>query len=456
MLSPDEASLIAAERRAALRFAGFVGLAVLVLGVAMFGGVGRLTRLVKYELPRLTMTEEQLQMERLHAELWPDLAIALRGDAREAKAALLGAIEGDGALWAIGAEIVDLAEQTPGRNAEAIVELCDRWTATLHARGEPWILECNVMSGRSGSFFYTKSYEVLNDLTVTVSGEATRARLIRRADSTNVVEQYLGHSGDLERGAMIVTDRIADSALTLWASLDGADPYSAPLQAELARALGPEALATLTETAPHRRQLQDAADSINQRRSCSNFVVQSVPALGYERYDLEAFEQRGLRDGGACPEVRHEESQAILAASRALSGEDALPEALNALAAHLARGVMVHEARHQADERAGLPEALLNLHHESVLKEARSYLASFAHPELGWTSLAQACQGAAGGGGPHDTALGWLRDEGLGELCQSPSPELPTIAGRIEAELFGAASVVEVPALARLEVDWEG
>ena len=67
MLSPDEASLIAAERRAALRFAGFVGLAVLALGVAMFGGVERLTRLVKYELPRLTMTEEQLQMERLHA-----------------------------------------------------------------------------------------------------------------------------------------------------------------------------------------------------------------------------------------------------------------------------------------------------------------------------------------------------------------------------------------------------
>jgi hypothetical protein len=153
--------------------------------------------------------------------------------------------------------------------------------------------------------------------------------------------------------------------------------------------------------------------------------------------------------------VRREESLAIVEASRALASHDELPAALNALAAQLARGVMVHEARHQADERAGLPEALLNLHHEAVLKEARSYLASFAHPELGWTSLAQACQGAAGGGGAHDLALGWLRDEGLGDLCQSPSPELPTLAGRIEAELFGAASVVDVPALATLEVDWE-
>jgi hypothetical protein len=280
MLSPDEAALIAAERRAALRFVGFVGAAVLVLGVAMFGGVDRLTRLVQYELPRLTMTEAQLQMERLHAELWPNFTIALRGDAREAKAALLGAVEGDGELWAIAAEMVDLAEQTPERNAETLIELCGRWTATLHARGEPWILECNVMSGRSGAFFYTKSYEVLSDLTVTVSGEATRARLIRRADNTNLVEQYLGHSGDLERGAMIVSDRIADSALEIWASLDGADPWSEPLRAELGRALPPEAVAALVETAPHRRALQDAADSINQRRQCSDFVVQRVPALG--------------------------------------------------------------------------------------------------------------------------------------------------------------------------------
>ncbi|MEY3213396.1 MAG: hypothetical protein RIT28_3877, partial [Pseudomonadota bacterium] len=61
---------------------------------------------------------------------------------------------------------------------------------------------------------------------------------------------------------------------------------------------------------------------------------------------------------------------------------------------------------------------------------------------------------AAGSGGPHAAALAWLGDEGLGELCLSPSPELPTLAGRIEAELFGGASAVQVPALARLEVDW--
>lgn len=456
MLSPDEAELIAAERRAAFRFVGFVGVSVLVLGVAMFGGVDALTRLIKYEVPRLMMTEEELHMERLHAELWPNLAIALRGDAREAKAELLGALEGDGALWAIGAEIVDLAEGAPAQEAARLVELCDQWTATLHDRGEPWILECNVMSGRSGAFFYTKSYEVLSDLTVTVSGEPTRARLIRRADNTNLVEQYLGHAGDLDRGAMIVSDRIAESALTLWASLDGADPWSEPLRAELTRALPPDALAALIETAPLRRALQDATDQINQRSPCSNFVVQRVPALGYERYDLEMFEQRGLRDGGACPEVRREEAVAIFEASRALASADELPDALGALAAHLARGVMVHEARHQADARSGFPEALLNLRHESVLKEARSYLASFAHPEVGWTSLAQACQGAAGSGGPHDLALGWLRDEGLGELCQSPSPELPTLAGRIEAELYGAASAVVVPPLATLAVDWEG
>lgn len=455
MLNPDEAELIAAERRAALRFVVFVGAAVLILGVGMFGGVDRLIRLIRYELPRLSMTEEQLQTERFHTELWPNLAIALSGDAREAKAALLSALEGDPELWPIGAEIIDLAMDAPARDAEALVALCDRWTETLHARGEPWILECNVMFTRSGAMFYTKSYEVLSDLTVTVSGEPSRARLIRRADRTNLVEQYLGHSGDLERGAMIVSDRIAESALELWASLDGADPWSAPLHAELSRALSPEDLDALVKSAPVRRSLQDATDSINQRRPCSNFAVNRVPALGYDRYDLEAFEQRGLRDAGACPEVRREEATAILTASRALRDDDALPQALNALAAHLARAVMVHEARHQADERVGLPEALLNLHYEAVLKEARSYLASFAHPELGWTSVAQACQGAAGSGGPHDAALGWLRDEGLGELCQSPSAELPVIAARIEAELFGASSTVVVPPLASLRVEWE-
>ncbi|MEY3213695.1 MAG: hypothetical protein RIT28_4176, partial [Pseudomonadota bacterium] len=74
----------------------------------------------------------------------------------------------------------------------------------------------------------------------------------------------------------------------------------------------------------------------------------------------------------------------------------------------------------------------------------------FAHPELGWTSLAQACQGAAGSGGPHAAALA---DELALNLTKKISRDWRRIGQDAWAEFGVKGELSGAPALLNASID---
>jgi len=310
-----------------------------------------------------------------------------------------------------------------------------------------------------------RAYRVLDDAPVTVNAHRYRARLLRRVDGTNLREADLGHTSDAGDGALVVIDTVFRLAADeVWPMLDPADDarrnaveraHAASVRAEAFTALPPEDYARLARTARARFVMVDAAAAINARSWCS-----AVPAIGHVPWwgysPVLTARARGVAaeppEDPDCPPLLPEEAEDFASGSRVVRAEPGLDRSLAALVTWLARAVIVHEARHAADDReadglrvplpcAQCPPRLGT----SGRAELAAYLTSFATPGVGRVSYYQACRAAGAGAGPHGAAL-LVAGKALGPGgCLAPPRDLYALARRAEQELFGRTSAVTLP-----------
>ncbi len=406
-----------------------------------------------------------IDLHRVHAELIPDWFIAMaNGEAdgarsRRAFDALRSAVVADRNLEALVVELHGLVADDPWAHADRLLALTAGWTDYLEERGMPWHLEGNVVDMGDGPFFYSKSYFVEADLVATVGEEAIPLRVLRRADSTNVREGYLGMVVEGQDRALVVLDRLREFALDeLWQLADPSlddklaereRAFAPSIRDEMAGAVEPPLLEVLRDTASARWELRVAMASINLRRACgSSFVINHVPWYGFDKSTLDRLEEYADADNGdPCPSVTPLELDQMKDATRSLRETDALEPALEALVAWAARGTAVHEVRHVADHRlvgshrqpppcTGCDE--LN---DQAVRELSAYLASFAWSEARYAALFQACDQK---GGSHARAVAWLSDE-LGAVCEEPGADLGERAAQLEARLFASRRHVDLP-----------
>ncbi|MCO4743268.1 MAG: hypothetical protein KC912_00675 [Proteobacteria bacterium] len=402
---------------------------------------------------------EDIDLERVHAELLPvwQSRLARHGpeatSTKDALASLEAAVAPDPNLELLLDEMARLASR-PGRDPERLLYLTWAWSAYLDQSSLPWVVQGSVrLDGDGGGIFYTKNYEVAADLAVPVGLHEVRARVVERVDQTNVVERYLGQASDPEDGALIVVDRVREVALDLvWPLLrDNDHPHAAAVQAEAFAALSPYAARRLVDTAEARARMVAAVRGIRSRHACgSRFVVPMLPWDGFEEgMQTRFFDYAEASTTSRCPTVTHPEAVAIQEASRRLKQEPELEAALEELVAWVARGVVVHEARHIADGLDGHLDngAYLCAACEDGLSdwsraEASAYVASLS--EVGGSvELAEMCGMAAA---PdrlpehYRTAIAEILKRLGPESCSAPLPDRISKARRIEQTWFQRTS----------------
>jgi hypothetical protein len=358
-------------------------------------------------------------------------------------------------------------------HSEKLAEKSDRalylawaWSNYLDRNDQPWFVDGGVLFRQKGPMFYAKFYRQLHGIDVRVDDANYRGRLLRRADMTNVRENYLGSASTQDEGAMVVLDRVSDFvADQVWPMLDpDADAGLSPLQRafapairrEAAETIPPEQLETLRETASDRQQMLDAVQAVNDRRECSEFRITYRPELGYPARQVERLESRARADEGeACPRITLEEYRVINEASATFQSVEGMEEALGALTAWVTRGVMVHEAKHVADdvrfdaldeplECNGCPQNMA----ASSRAEMSAYLSSFAYGQARTVNLYQACHIYGEVGGAHGRALELILEPLVVDSdCESgPREDFDKRAIEMESELLGRTDVIELPA----------
>jgi hypothetical protein len=475
---PSYQDIVRAERRAVAVRIGLVGLVLLLvmaasvhrpllahLGGWLHGDHDLLGR-SSWSAPALPADPGAvagLDLLRVHAELIPTWFIALANDdpagsrVDHAFRELRSGVAADPQLLAIVVQLHALVLEDPWANAERIFALGEAWNQHLHALGQPWHLESNVVDLGQGPFFYTKSYRIEADLIVPIEGAELPLKVLRRVDSTNVRESYLGMVAEGDERALVMVDRVRDFALDeLWQLLDpDLDPdlsereaaFAPLVRAEVASALEPAHVQALRATARPRWNLHTVAMAINLRQACgSTLVVNHVPWQGMDKGELDSLERLAHADAQRpCPAITLEELDRVKAATTAIRGSVVLEPALEALVAFAARATAVHELRHVADTRAHGAERIPCVGCEDLpdasVREASAYLASLAWSDARATALLQACGQRSGS---HAWAMGWISDE-LDRACEHPPPRIGAVAAALEAEAFGSRGAIVLP-----------
>ena len=370
----------------------------------------------------------------------------------QAAQALSAAIAADQNLSEIFDELRALSAE-PSENAERLIQLTKFWSAYLDGEGAPYLVQSNVVSSSSNTFFYLKSYEVRRDLALSIGAEDVRAREVLRLDKTNIVEQYLGATAPGQEDATVVLDRLSEFAVSrVWPMLanDQMTPLGTKVVEEIRTNLPPEALEVLTKYAPQRRLMQQALDGVESRRDCgSTFVIRAVPFAGLDSKDLDTLDRLAKQaDGHPCPDITVEEAEILREASEDFVGDERLPEAVRALVELLGTNVAIHEARHVVDDRLvdGLQKPMrCNDCPDSMsvvaIAELSAYLASMAWSPAPYTTFFQACDATEGQAGPHARAVALIMDR-LQTFCGEAPPELAKRAAALEMSILGRSDKV--------------
>lgn len=462
------------ERTGATRWLGMalglvsvvaIGAAIRVAMPGVWGG-GELAPVVLEEGAPLVVDKAALRtidLAEVHEELVPSWVVA-RGGMRELQLKTLSkALRADRSLVAIIERIGQLAESDPVLNAAELKALVATWNAYLDAAGEPWRMEGEVVVNLGDDLFALRTYRVIYDGETRVGKHTYRTRLQRRADDTTQVEPYLGHVQSWKEGVLLLHDRIRDYTLDeVWVLLDedldvGDDPirraFLEPLRAEMRSALGDEVVDRLAVAAAHRRAMLDVVAQVHSRHRCgSQFLISRVPWNGFQPADVARLEVHAAAAAHQeCPDVTPEEARVLVTSSRRIREQEGLKDALERLIAWVAGAVVIHEARHAADDdgRAGNGAPLLCLDCPPELKrvgvlEASAYVASFAAPKRGVLSMYQACRLEAERTPVRAEAVAFLMER-LGTTCVDGPPPDPVERGRgVEVELFGRLTPVDL------------
>ncbi len=407
-------------------------------------------------------------LEQVHRELLPAWGIAMGSLMDRAPAAMekLRARVKDPNLLELLDELHRLTTEDPDKNSERIFYLLRAWNRYLDRNKQPWHVD-GAIRLRPHPFLYLKVYRVDADLRVRVAAESIRARLLRRVDGTNVVELYLGSASRHQDGAMVVVDRILEFAMDeLWPLMGppGAGAEASPLtrfgprvRKEAQGVLPAATLALLSRTAPARATLTASMKHINAQARCgSRFRVLAISHSGLSARAKSMIRSVALRDQGAsCPAITPAAAEEMIAASAVLEATRGLDAAVGALAAWVARGVTIHEARHVADDRRANLEtsapacaACPGDMGRQQIAELSAYLASFATRDAGYLNLMQACSAAdKSSRGPNRGAI-LAAVKALGGACgeKGPPADLYTRAAALERRFFGRSETITLPA----------
>lgn len=401
---------------------------------------------------------EAVDLLRVHRDLLPrwSIAAAKSGDPvdqqreAEAWAALAEALAPDPNLLALATDIREATRAGVWMHHGDLQYWMWAWSRYLEAPG--WRVEGGVRDPGDGAFLFVKTYRVVADTTVPLDGEARRVRLLRRADHTTTVENYLGHSGSGGgEGALLLAHRIEAFTIDqIWPLLDPSldsrrtgppRAWGPPIRAEVRAALSAEHVGALTRTAAHRDRMLRTRDQVHERSACSGFHISRVDWRGFSDTLTRSLRRAVARDRDTpCPTLTEDELQILSTGP----DEPALPEALEALVAFTARATALHEAQHLADRDAppACTElgtcAALGLRPEAT-QELSAYLTSFASEEVGATAFYQACRATHHGTGSHAEAVTAAARVLLPRGCANPPPaDLARQAQALRAAWRGA------------------
>jgi len=417
----------------------------------------------RFDVPRDAVTDADLR--RVHERLLPAWVLARFAETtrpsperRDAEAQsfflLRHAVAPDANLVSLFDQLRQALSAQPEVDAERVDYLVWALNDYQRSRHSPYRVEASLVEYAGRLQLYARTYRVASEM----SARQGDLRLLRRLDSTNLVEGDLGHTGRPEDGALVLLDRVlAYSVRRVWPTLNPAlegrlDPprraMAAAVRAEAFDALSPDLLVLLHEGAEDELSLLEVARSVADRRRCgSTFSIWGLPWRGLAAPDREELVDalRASR-GSACPKVTPAEAARMIGASQRLAQTRDLAPAVEELATWVARAVSVHELRHVADGSVpscpGCPTSMGG----STRAELSAYVSSMATPGIGYLSLMQACHVGAGTESPHRRALLYLERHLLPEGCDgSPPSDLYARASELELELFGSRSSVRIP-----------
>jgi hypothetical protein len=397
-----------------------------------------------FEVPQQARRHGDIDVWTVHTVLWPGWVVAGEAERASAGDTLLAALAPDPALVGVAEEIVAGAAL---RDREAFVAQIGTWNAALAAREIPWVLG----EGMAGNGAYVKAYYVVGRPRVRLGEREVPVALGLRADRLNVREGWLGIADDIGE-SQVVLDRVADYVFDqVWPALDPEleEPIAISLRQDIARALPPEQISVLAQTAPLRRSMLLAAASVEERgRGCGSGFRMRLDWDGLtELGRLQAYADRDA--GQPCPGITSAEVHAIGRATMGIRGEPALPEALEALVGYTARHVAVHEARHALDHEdwgAGTPPPCEGCGVDGRARiELSAYTSALASSEavMAWAQGCGLLQ--QGSGGSAEVALQRLLSE-LDAPCTRPAP--PDLASRATAastRWFGRPEAATLP-----------
>ncbi len=417
---------------------------------------------------------QPLSLDHVHEVLLPRWVIARnerRGDRREERASVadrayqelryaLG-VDPNLVWWAD--EMNDALTEDPIGNASRIDYLLFAYNDYLDRAEVPWRIEASMLRRpRRAPVFATRSYHVLYDLR---TEREERLRLLRRADLTNIVESYLGHSTGRKDGALVMMDRVTDFAVRhVWpamhAGLDDRLPVGERTLARFVRreasvALSPALREVLHETAVDQLALIEVASSIHARHSLcgSSFSVFGLPWSGLSPSDrrslIDALDRSRDKE---CEEVTLGEAARMIGASERLSDTPRLADAVEELVTWVARAVAMHELRHvrDGDDELACEDCPADLTSEAR-GELSAYLASFRAPDVGYVALMQACALEVDNAamqllGPHEQALAFALAHLVPNGCTGAPPgDLYDRAAELSEQTFGAREGIHLP-----------
>jgi hypothetical protein len=414
-----------------------------------------------------------IDMATVHGVLFPEWIVACAHAlsherwerAQQAFAALRAAVQDDANLAGILDELQSLVGKDPWRGARQILRLYEAWSDYLARNGIPYEVRAVVHEGGEGPpWVSARFYRTVAAFTVQVDARAVDARLVRRVDSLNLRELYLGEAREEGRGARILVDRVSDFALSeLWPLLcappagaedprtDEQGSFAPFVTAEIEAALPVDTVAVLRGAACARAELQRVARQIEGRAACgSHYGINYVPWNGFGPDTVASLRERAAATGDSpCPDVTVDEAGDAARYSQELAFVPQLRLQLERLVAWAARSTAIHEARHVADdldERAGKPLRCPDCGRlpASSLAELSAYLASFADPATGHAALYQACSlRASATTGPFAPALDAVLPCLLPGGCRGVIPnEVPVRAAPLQQELLGRADAI--------------
>jgi hypothetical protein len=415
----------------------------------------------------------RVDLARVHEELVPDWTAATGGVRQLHLERVRRAVAPDPNLLALLDRVAEL-ESEPVRHGPELQAVLRAWNQYLAKGGGDWRLGGEVVLGDPGARFVVKTYRVVTgEPSVTMGGATYTVEVRRRADALGATDAWLGRMHDHGDGIVVLLDRLTSFALDeVWPLFDPELELS-PLQerfapavtTELARHLSEAERAALAETAADRYWMMQAVGGIHDRHACgSAFTVSKLAWNGFEVRDLTTFQQHA-DGGGDCPEVLPEEALLFATRSWHVRHTPNVREALEHLVAVVGASVVVHEARHAADDRAlegqripciGCPP---ETSHVGAL-EASAYAAGFADPDHGALALFQACRVADEASvdvrGVVEFLAGELTPGGCGD---APPADLTARAGALEQRVFlrsERAALVDFPAGLPVSSEYRG